>query len=58
MGFVNMDSIVKDLRFAVRALAKHPGFTGIAVIILALAIGATTSIFSGQCCAAATAAVS
>src|ERR1051325_12198096 len=46
MGLVNMDSIVKDLRFAVRGLAKHPGFTGIAVIILALAIGATTSIFS------------
>jgi putative ABC transport system permease protein len=41
-----MDSILKDLRFALRGLAKHPGFTGLAVIILALAIAATTSIFS------------
>ncbi|HEY6660674.1 MAG TPA: ABC transporter permease, partial [Pyrinomonadaceae bacterium] len=36
----------KDIRYGVRSLAKHPGFTAIAVIILALAIAATTSIFS------------
>jgi len=41
-----MDSILKDLRYGFRSLAKHPGFTAIAVIILALAIAATTSIFS------------
>jgi putative ABC transport system permease protein len=41
-----MDSILKDVRFAIRSLAKHRGFTALAVIILALAIAATTSIFS------------
>src|ERR1051325_3237691 len=41
-----MDSILKDLRFALRGLAKHPGFAGLAVIILALTIAATTSIFT------------
>ena len=38
--------MLKDIRFAARSLAKHPGFTAIAVIILALSIAATTSIFS------------
>src|SRR6185369_5847914 len=41
-----MDSIIKDFRFAFRGLLKHPGFTAIAVIILALGIAATTAIFS------------
>lgn len=41
-----MDSIIKDIRFAWRGLLKHPGFTAIAVIILALGIAATTAIFS------------
>jgi putative ABC transport system permease protein len=41
-----MDSIVRDFRFAFRGLVKHPGFTAIAVIILALGIAATTAIFS------------
>lgn len=41
-----MDSLIKDVRYGVRSLSKHPGFTAIAVIILALAIAATTSIFS------------
>jgi predicted permease len=38
--------MLKDIQFALRGLAKHPGFTAIAVIILALSIAATTSIFS------------
>ena len=38
--------ISKDVRYGFRSLAKHPGFTAIAVIILALAIAATTSMFS------------
>ncbi|MEO7411894.1 MAG: ABC transporter permease [Opitutaceae bacterium] len=45
-GWIRLEELIRDLKFSARQLAKSPGFTAVAVLTLALALGVNSAVFA------------